>query len=71
LTLTVVKVNFKETHMRCNHTQEDSYWVKDGRGIPLAKVCDKCIDEVLSQYNPVVLGYYNESDVDEPIDEDY
>jgi hypothetical protein len=57
--------------MRCNHTQEDSYWVKDGRGIPLAKVCDKCIDEVLSQYNPVVLGHYNESDIDEQIDEDY
>jgi hypothetical protein len=46
----------------------------DGRGIFLCYVCDKCRDKELSKYNPVILGYYDQSDVDEPIepeDDDY
>ena len=66
--INIVKV---EKHMRCAHTHEDSWWEHDGRGIPLARVCANCIDEVLSRYNPVVLGHYTEADIDEPIDEDY
>jgi hypothetical protein len=60
-----------EKHMRCNHTHEDSWWEYDGRGIPLARVCDKCVEAVLAKYNPVVLSHYTEADVDEQIDEDY
>ena len=56
--------------MRCDHTMEDSWWESDGQGIPLARVCDKCVDAVLAKYNPVVLGHYNQSDVDEPINEE-
>ena len=56
--------------MKCDHTMEDSWWESDGQGIPLARVGEKCIDEVLSKYNPVVLGHYNQSDVDEPINEE-
>ena len=55
----------------CDHTREDSWWENDGQGIPLARVCARCIDEVLSKYNPVVLGHYTQSDIDEQIDEDY
>jgi hypothetical protein len=63
--------NFRRITMRCDHKKEDSWWVHDGQGIPLARVCDKCIDEVLSKYNPVVLGHYTQADIDEPIEEDY
>ena len=56
--------------MKCDHTREDSWWENDGQGIPLARVCAKCKDEVLSKYNPVVLGHYTQSDVDEPINEE-
>lgn len=55
------------------HHEHEAYtwWEYDGQGIPLAKVCDKCRDAVLSKYDPRVLGHYTQSDVDEPIDEDY
>jgi hypothetical protein len=32
-----------------------SAWVNDARGIPLAKVCDKCRAEKLKGYRPEVL----------------
>ena len=47
-----------------------TWWEYDGQGIPLAKVCDKCVTEVLSRYNPVILGHYTQADVDEQIEED-
>ena len=56
--------------MNCQHTREDSWWEYDGQGIPLARVCYKCVEYVLSKYDPVVLGHYTQTDVDEPIDED-
>jgi hypothetical protein len=56
--------------MRCDHTREDSWWEHDGRGIPLARVCDKCYEAVLATYRPEILTGYNESDVDEPIEGD-
>ena len=55
---------------QCDHTRADSWWEHDGRGIPLARVCDKCYDHVMAQYRPEILEYYNESDVDEPIEGD-
>jgi hypothetical protein len=52
--------------VQCDHTREDSYWTYDGRGIPLARVCDKCEAATLARYRP------DETDVDEPIEpEDY
>lgn len=57
--------------MRCDHTKEDSYWETDGRGIPLARVCDKCRDEVLARYDPKILEWYTQADVDEQIEGDY
>lgn len=53
-----------------NPSTEPSWWVYDGRGIPLCRVCDKCLDEKLSRYRPKILGHYDENDVDEPIESD-
>ena len=57
--------------MYCTHENEHSWWEHDAQGIPLARVCNKCIDAVLSTYRPEILTGYNQGDVDEPIDSDY
>lgn len=56
--------------LRCKHEGQSSWWEHDARGIPLARVCDKCCDAVLATYRPEILTGYNESDVDEPIEGD-
>jgi len=40
----------------------------DGRGIFLTYTCSKCHKEKMSRFNPVILGYYTQADVDEPIE---
>lgn len=47
---------------------EPSLWAHDAQGIPLCRVCDRCIDEKLSRYRPEILEDYDQNDVDEPID---
>lgn len=45
----------------------NSWWESDARGIPLARVCKECRDQVLRKYKPQVLtnsNYYS----DEPIE---
>ena len=54
-------------HHRCDPSE--SWWVNDGQGIPLAKVCDECESAKLSQYRPEILRHYTQADVDEPIEE--
>ena len=50
---------------------EYSWWEKDARGIPLARVCGKCKYKVLSKYKPKVLTN-SQYECDEPIEpEDY
>lgn len=50
------------------HTKNDgSWWEKDARGIPLARVCDNCRDIKLKKYRPEVLKDPN-YETDEPID---
>ncbi len=53
------------------HTKYDgSYWVNDGNGIPLARVCAKCREAKLSHYRPeIVNAPYTQSQVDEPIED--
>ena len=56
------------------HDKSNSWWAHDARGIPLARVCDECEDQVLSRYKPEVLGLRGryEDVVEEPIEpEDY
>jgi hypothetical protein len=57
----------------CQHTKGDgSWWEYDGRGIPLCRVCDKCQEQRLSRYRPEILrGWYAQSEMDEPIENDY
>ena len=56
--------------MKCNHSTEYSWWENDGQGIPLARVCSKCREEVLSKYDPKFLSFYTQADTDEQIEED-
>lgn len=47
-------------------------WELDGRGIPLCRACSACRTEKLRKYDPKILRYYTQEDVDEPIEpEDY
>lgn len=39
----------------CNHANEETWWENDARGIPLAKVCQKCVKDKLRSFNPAVL----------------
>jgi hypothetical protein len=41
----------------------------DAQHIYLCRVCQKCRDEKLSRYRPVILTGYTQADVDEPIDD--
>ena len=56
--------------MKCQHYNQDTWWEHDGNGIPLAKVCAKCVHETLAKYRPEILTGYDQSDVDEPIEGD-
>jgi len=52
----------------CMHENQESWWEKDARGIPLCRVCDKCYEIKLSAYRGDVKTdprYWT----DEPIEE--
>lgn len=53
---------------RCNVA--DSWDEFDAQGIYLCRVCPICEKEKLSHYRPCILTGYDQSDVDEPINED-
>ena len=53
--------------MMCQHTEDNSWWEYDSRGIPLCRVCDDCVEEKLSRYRPDVLtdsSYWADEEVD-------
>jgi hypothetical protein len=52
----------------CGSTKP-TYWINDGHGIPLCKVCDDCRDAKLKRYRSDILTPY-ETD-GEPIEPDY
>lgn len=54
-----------------NCERNESWWEYDGRGIPLCRVCVKCVEAKLARYRPEILSYYTQADVDEQIEEDY
>ena len=59
----------------CDHNRDweagtdDGWWEYDARGIPLAKVCNKCRAEKLRGYRPEVLTD-SQYEADEDIDGD-
>jgi hypothetical protein len=48
--------------------REESYWLTDCKGIPLDRVCDKCVETKKSHYNKRVFEGYEQSDIDEQIE---
>jgi len=42
----------------------------DGRGIYLCRTCENCYEDRMAGFNPVILNYYTQTDVDEQIEED-
>jgi len=44
-----------------------SWWQNDARGIPLARVCEKCKEKTLAKYRPEVLSNPN-YEASEPIE---
>ena len=52
----------------CMHENEETWWEYDARSIPLALVCDACVDAKLAAYRPEVLTDSN-YECDELIDD--
>lgn len=49
-------------------SRKPAYWMYDGHGIALCKVCDKCKSQKVKKYRSDIFTQY---DADEPIDSDY
>lgn len=49
-------------------SRKESYWLYDGHGIALCRVCDKCKSQKVKKYRPDIFTQY---EADEPIDSDY
>jgi uncharacterized Zn-binding protein involved in type VI secretion len=47
-----------------------SAWMFDCKGIPVARVCDKCETKTRAKYNPMIFTGYTQADIDEQIEED-
>lgn len=51
---------------------EPSWWMNDAKGIPLARVCDKCEDKKRATYNPAVFdGSRYDKEIEEQVEDDY
>lgn len=62
--------NLRE-HKR-EHNKQNSWWFHDAKGIPLTRVCGKCVHLIDKQYRPEVLGTSGsyEDVVEETIEEE-
>jgi len=50
----------------------NSWWMNDAKGIPLARVCEKCEETKRATYNPAVFdGSRYDQEIEEQIDDDY
>jgi hypothetical protein len=60
----------REELLKYHECDPDESWAEyDVRGIYLCRVCDVCVRAKLSTYRPEILTGYDQSDVDEPIEE--
>jgi hypothetical protein len=54
------------------HDKGNSWWLHDVKGIPVARVCDKCEDAIKARYRPEIFGEGRYEDaVEEQIEDDY
>lgn len=53
-------------HHACDRSE--SWIARDGRGIPIGRVCAKCVDAKLARFRPEILRPYGPGDVDERIE---
>lgn len=51
-------------------SDESSWWLVDGHGIELCRVCDRCEEVKRRRYRPEIFQAYSQADVDEPIEAD-
>lgn len=54
--------------VRCDHTREESYWLYDAQGIPVARVCHRCEAAQRAKFRPEIFTGYTQADVDESIE---
>jgi hypothetical protein len=48
-------LDWLHTHKH-SHTKQNSWWLKDAKGIEVSRVCDECIEAVKDQYDPAIFG---------------
>ena len=61
----------RNEELRDHQCERSESWAEyDAQGIYLTRVCSKCETAKLSRYRPCILTGYDQSDVDEPIEED-
>lgn len=56
-------MTFNLTAHKQSHTQQNSWWLKDAKGIPVSRVCLECVTAVKDQYEPEVFGSGRYEDV--------
>jgi hypothetical protein len=57
---------------KCTHYKGDgSWWLKDARGIPIGRVCEKCEDKVKEKFRPEIFTDSNYDTYGERVDDDY
>lgn len=58
----------EQNKCRCGSGQQ-AYWLYDAQGIELCKACARCERKKLSPYRREILSGYDQSDLDEQIEE--
>lgn len=51
----------------CGQSPNFSYWLTDARGIPVARVCDSCVERIKARFRPEIFAD-PQYVADEPID---
>lgn len=59
----------RQEQLRNHQCKRDESWPEhDGRGYYLCRVCAICQDAKLSIYDPKILRFYTQADMDEPLE---
>ncbi len=66
----MTKISSEELESGRHEHEDYSWWEYDARGIELCKVCEVCVEAALARYRPEILTGYDQSDVNEAIEEE-